>query len=181
VTTALRSLPGPVVVVPAFLAAGYHVRVDIPAQIRRGGRAAVLTPPLGPALVPAAYERLVEAGWRRGAPVVLAAAGSSDPRAVADVAHAASRLGELVGEPVRVAYASASPRIADVAPGRAVASWFLAPGLFHRLATDSGAALVAEPLGTHPLVVDLVVRRYHAGASTSRANSSWKKAGSLTR
>ncbi len=157
-------VPDPVVVVPAFLAAGYHVRVDIPGQIRRSGRPAVLTPCLGPALVPAAHERLVEAGWRRGDPVVLAAAGSSDPRARADVARAAARLGELTGGPVRVGYvAGTGPRIADMAAGYAVASWFLAPGLFHRIAAASGAALVAEPLGAHPLVADLVVRRYRTG------------------
>ncbi|MGH3760871.1 sirohydrochlorin chelatase [Actinophytocola sp.] len=69
----------------------------------------------------------------------------------------------LTGGPVRVGYATGSPRIGEVAPGCAVASWFLAPGLFHGLAVRSGAAVVAEPLGAHPLVVDLVVRRYRAG------------------
>ncbi|MGH3881359.1 MAG: sirohydrochlorin chelatase, partial [Actinophytocola sp.] len=85
IATALASPPFPPgespvpVVVPAFLAAGYHVHVDIPEQIRRSGRPAILTPPLGPSLAPVAHERLVEAGWRRGDPVVLAAAGSADP------------------------------------------------------------------------------------------------------
>ena len=164
VTTALASLPfrAVPVVVPAFLAAGYHVRVDIPEQIRRSGRAAVLTPPLGPSLAGAAYERLVEAGWRRGEPVALAAAGSTDPRARADVARAATRLGALTGGPVRIGYATGRPRIGDVAPGCAVASWFLAPGLFHRLAAASGGRVVAEPLGAHPLVADLIARRYRA-------------------
>jgi sirohydrochlorin ferrochelatase len=167
VTTALRSLPDPVVVVPAFLAAGYHVRVDVPAQIARSGRPAIRTPPLGPALAGAAYERLVEAGWRRGDPVVLAAAGSSDPEALAEVEAAAARLGHLLGDRVRVGYAAtAEPRIDHVVattPGRvAVASWLLAPGRFHRIAARSGAATVTAPIGDHPLAVDLIVARYCA-------------------
>jgi sirohydrochlorin ferrochelatase len=157
-----------VVVVPAFLAAGYHVRVDIPAQIRRSGRPAVVTGPLGTAAVPAAYARLLESGWRRGDPVVLAAAGSSDPAALAEVGAAAERLARLVGGPVRVGYAAtAAPRIADVVAGVrgrvAVASWLLAPGRFHGAATRSGAATVAAPLGDHALVADLVADRYHTG------------------
>jgi sirohydrochlorin ferrochelatase len=42
----------------------------------------------------------------------------------------------------------------------AVASWLLAPGLFHRDVSSSGAEVVADPLGAHPRVVDLIVRRY---------------------
>jgi len=173
VTTALRALPGPVVVVPAFLAAGYHVRVDIPGQLERSGRPALLTPPLGLVAVPAAYARLVESGWRRGEPVVLAAAGSSDPAALASVEAAAERLGRLAGGPVRVGYAAtAAPRIADVVAGTrgrvAVASWLLAPGRFHRAAAQSGAAVVAAPLGS--LVADVVVARYRAGMVESAIN-----------
>lgn len=42
VTTVLDSLGGrPAVVVPAFLAAGYHVRADIPAQVAASGHPAV--------------------------------------------------------------------------------------------------------------------------------------------
>jgi sirohydrochlorin ferrochelatase len=44
---ALAALPGPCVVVPVFLTAGYHVRVDVPAQldatgIRRHGHVSVV-------------------------------------------------------------------------------------------------------------------------------------------
>ncbi|MFD1150544.1 sirohydrochlorin chelatase, partial [Saccharothrix hoggarensis] len=84
VTSVLSGLTGPAVVVPAFLAAGYHVRVDIPAQVAASGHPdAVVTDPIGPALLPALLARLSEAGWRQGDSVVLAAAGSSDPRALA--------------------------------------------------------------------------------------------------
>ncbi|SHG36874.1 sirohydrochlorin chelatase [Streptoalloteichus hindustanus] len=167
----LRGLGGPTVVVPAFLAAGYHVRVDVPGQVAASVRPdAVVTPPLGPhpALVAAAVERLRAVGLRPGDGVVLAAAGSTDPRALADVQRAARLLSAWTGERVRTAYATtAEPGVADaVAALRAerrrvvLASWLLAPGAFHRVLLGAGADAVAEPLGAHTRVVDLVVRRY---------------------
>jgi sirohydrochlorin ferrochelatase len=164
VDSVLRTLRGPAVVVPAFLSAGYHVRADLPAQV---GDRAVLTAPLGPAptLIAALHDRLLTAGWRPGDTVVLAAAGSSDPRALTDVRRAATLLGLRTGTHVRIGYvATAFPRVRDVvgqAVGRvAVASWLLAPGLFHRDVASSGAEVVADPLGAHPRVADLIVRRY---------------------
>ncbi|MEU4740597.1 sirohydrochlorin chelatase [Actinosynnema sp. NPDC023658] len=166
VTTVLSSVTGPAVVVPAFLAAGYHVRVDIPAQVEASGHPDVaITDPIGPALVPALLARLAEAGWTPGDSVVLAAAGSSDPRALADVRAVATALSHRVG-PVTIGYAAtAEPRIGDVvaaASGRvAVASWLLAPGLFHRVVAESGAAVVADPIGAHLRVVEAVLLRYY--------------------
>jgi len=159
VTAALRG--GPAIVVPAFLATGYHVRVDIPARVRASQVDVVVTPPLGADLVPVALHRLRQAGWRPGDPVALAAAGSADPRALADVRAAADRLAVHTG-PVAVGYvATCRPALADVVTSRTVvASWLLAPGLFHRRATESGAAAVAAPLGAHPDVAELVVTRY---------------------
>ena len=50
VTTVLRFARGPAVVVPAFLASGYHVRVDVPAQVAAAGHpSVVVAPALGPA------------------------------------------------------------------------------------------------------------------------------------
>jgi sirohydrochlorin ferrochelatase len=160
-----------VVVVPAFLASGYHVRVDLPEQIERSRRPGVLlAPPLGPAraVVTAAVDRLREAGRRPSDEVVLAAAGSSDPRALEDVRRAARLMSEQVGRQVRVGYvATGRPSVDEVVartPGRvAVASWLLAPGLFHRWLARSGADVVSEPIGAHPLVVDQLLRRYQAG------------------
>ncbi|MCP2259619.1 Sirohydrochlorin ferrochelatase [Streptoalloteichus tenebrarius] len=167
----LRRVRGPAVVVPAFLAAGYHVRVDLPGQIAASERPdAVVTPALGPhpALVAAAAERLRVAGRRPGDAIVLAAAGSSDPRALGDVRRAALLLEAWTGERVRTAFITTSrPRVEDVvAELRAehqrvvISSWLLAPGVFHRALVGSGADAVADPLGAHPRVVDLVVRRY---------------------
>jgi sirohydrochlorin ferrochelatase len=168
VTDVLRSCPGPAVVVPAFLAAGYHVRVDIPARIAAAGVPAVLTPHLGPDLVTVARHRLVEAGWKAGQPVVLAASGSSDAGARAEVYRAARLLGAC-----RVGFvATSSPALAEVlAPGMAVASWFLAPGLFHRRAAAAGAEVTAAPLGAHPAVAELVVRRYRHAVRRSRPDA----------
>ena len=161
----LARVPGPVTVVPAFLASGYHVRVDVPGEVTASRRRDVtVTDALGPhpAVVRAAVTRLREAGWRRGDAVVLAAAGSSDPRAVADVDQAARRLSALVGRRVRVGFlAAGTPRLADLVGGLravgerrvAVASWLLAPGVFHRAALACGADVVADPLKSHPAVV----------------------------
>lgn len=172
VTTVLDSVRGhQAVVVPAFLASGYHVRTDIPAQIAACGHPdVVLADAFGPApeLIEAMRDRLEWAGYRSGDAVVLAAAGSSDPRALAEVRVAADALSMQLGTSVRVGYAAtARPSVSDAvayARGRghrvAIASWLLAPGLFQRRLDDSGAEVVAEPLGVHPGVVDLVLRRY---------------------
>jgi sirohydrochlorin ferrochelatase len=165
VTTVLRSCPGPVVVVPAFLAAGYHVRVDIPAQAAAAGAPAVVTPHLGLDLVPVARRRLLAAGWSPGQPVVLAASGSSDPGARAEV-HAAAR---FLGASGVGFVATSRPALADVVtPDTAVASWFLAPGLFHDRAAGCGARVVAGPLGADPQVADLVVGRYRQAVAGAR-------------
>lgn len=172
----LDRVPGPAVLVPAFLAAGYHVRVDVPGQVADTGRTDVSsTDSLGPhpAVVAAVHERLISAGWRPGDAVVLAAAGSSNPIALADVRRAATLLGTRLGTPVRIGYvATAAPRVPDaVAAARAdapagtriaIAPWLLAPGLFQRSLTESGADLVADPIGDHPRIADLIVRRYLA-------------------
>lgn len=180
-TTVLDSVRGQhVVVVPAFLAAGYHVRTDIPLQIAASGHPrVVLARPFGPApeLAEVMRDRLEWAGYRRGDGVVLAAAGSSDHRALAEVRAAAAMLGRSLCTSVHVGYvASARPRVADavtLARGRgrrvAVASWLLAPGLFQRRVAASGAEVVAEPLGVHPGVVDLVLLRHRQALRQSVA------------
>ncbi|OLT48260.1 cobalamin biosynthesis protein CbiX [Saccharomonospora sp. CUA-673] len=161
------------VVVPAFLAAGYHVRTDIPEQIAASTRpGVVVADAFGPApeLIDVLADRVAQAGFRPGDTVVLAAAGSSDPRALDEVGVAARALAGRLRTPVRVGYAAtAEPTIAEaVAEARAdgggdhrviVASWLLAPGLFQRRLTESGADVVSDPLGTHPGVADLILRR----------------------
>lgn len=177
--TVLAQVDRPAVVVPAFLSSGYHVRVDVPEQVARSGRSDVLvSDPLGPApaLVSALHDRLVAAGWQRGDAVVLGAAGSSDPRALADVQHAAAWLAVRTGGRVRAGLVTTSvPGLTvDHAVARSrldggrvcLATWLLAPGEFHRRLASAGADLVAEPLGAHPAVADVVVQRYRQTLTT---------------
>lgn len=171
---ALATLPGPCVAVPMFLAAGYHVRVDVPSQIGATGRRDVLVGETfgpDPALVGAAADRLRTAGLRDGDAVVLAVAGSSDPGAQADGERAARRLGRSLGRPVTLAtIATGGPRVGEAvgalrsggARRVAVASWLLAPGLFQRTLDRSGADVVGAPIAAHDAVVELVVDRYRA-------------------
>ncbi|GGG12295.1 hypothetical protein GCM10007304_27840 [Rhodococcoides trifolii] len=170
------ALTGSVVLVPAFLASGYHVHADLPREIAASRREAVhVTRALGPdpALADIMVERLRQVGWRPGDPVVLAAAGSSDRRALSDVARAAEQLAVAASTPVVAAYiATGRPRVpcvvarlrANGAERVFVASYLLAPGLFHSRVRDCGATGVTEPLGLHEGVVDLLVSRYRAGA-----------------
>ena len=122
-----------------------------------------------PLLAVALADRLAEAGWRPGDAVVLAAAGSSDPDAVASVHRQAALLAAELGGPVTVGFGSAAePDVATAVaaaraggPGRvAVAPYLLAPGFFANRLRDAGADVLAAPLGAHPAVVDLVLRRF---------------------
>jgi sirohydrochlorin ferrochelatase len=172
-----KSAVGPsAVVVPAFLASGYHVHTDLPSRIAESGHPDVsVMPTLGPdpRLADVMRDRLHEAGWRRGDAVVMAAAGSSDPRARRELQWAAALLAGRVGEVRLGCIATGSPRVGDVvsrlrAAGRRrifIASYLLAPGLFHDRLAGIGATAVTAPLGVHPGVVDLVVERFSRGMS----------------
>jgi len=163
---------GPAILVPAFLARGYHVHVDVPTQVAASGHPDVtVAPALGPdsrvAAVVAA--RLIESGWRPGDSVVLAAAGSSDPIARADLSQAAKMLSELLSAPVTLAFAATGgPSVPEaVAALRSrgasrvvIASYLLADGLFQRRLHDAGADLVTEPIGTHPGIARVVADRF---------------------
>jgi len=172
VSAVLITVAGPVVVVPAFLAAGYHVRTDVPGEVRASGHRAVhVTAALGPAPALAAVQRarLREAGWRPGDGVVLAAVGSRDPLAREDVGTAAQLLSANLGTPVRHGYAVASePTVrqavaqlrSESARRVVISPYLLAPGLFHTKLAEAGADLVAAPMGVHPVLVELLLRRY---------------------
>jgi sirohydrochlorin ferrochelatase len=168
------------VVVPLLLAAGYHVHVDIAEAV--AARPDVLTSPaLGPddRLVDVVLDRLRAAGATPGSRLVLAPAGSSDPRAQADSAEVARRLQVLWGGAVSLGYAAGpAPAVADAVrsaraedPGGpvAVASYLLAPGFFQRRLEESGADVVSEPLAPDRRIVDVVVDRYRAALSEAGA------------
>jgi sirohydrochlorin ferrochelatase len=161
------------VVVPLLLSSGHHTSVDIAAAVaaQAGSRQ---TEPLGthPLIAHVLATRLraaVRGAWRPGDRVVLAAAGSSDPAAAADVDEAAENLRRLVPAPVTVGYASGTgPRVADaVSASRAegarrviAASHMLAPGFFTGLVRRAGADVVSAPLGADPRVAEVIMERY---------------------
>lgn len=166
----LAEIAGPAVLVPAFLASGYHVHTDIPRAVRDAENV-VVTRALGPdpMIADVMRARLVSAGWQAGDPVVFAAAGSSDRRAVADVAHAAKLLGNRIDAWLPVSYAATgTPRPADVIaqiPDERVfiASYLLAHGVFQERLRSAGAFAVADPIGVDQVIVDLLVSRYREG------------------
>ncbi|MBW8764914.1 MAG: sirohydrochlorin chelatase [Geodermatophilales bacterium] len=174
-----------VVVVPLLLSGGYHVHVDIAGAVA-GSEAAVAARPLGPdpRLADVLRDRLVEAGADAGDPVtavVLAAAGSSDPRAVADVEDTADLLQRQWAGPVTTGYGSAArPTVpAAVAAARrggaervVVASYLLAPGHFHDKLADSGADAVTAPLLPDGRIAAVLLDRYDAARTAVPADES---------
>jgi sirohydrochlorin ferrochelatase len=162
-----------VVVVPLLLSSGYHLSQDIGEAAGRAG--VPVAAPLGPdpGLVPAQADRLRAAGVPPGTPVVLAAAGSSDPRAAGDARNQAALLASHLQVPALAAFASAGrPTVGEAVAALAartggpvaVASYLLAPGVFAGRLRASGAAWVSAPLGDHPAVAGLVIERFRAAA-----------------
>jgi sirohydrochlorin ferrochelatase len=190
---ALAGLHGPVVLVPLLLGAGYHVRVDIPDAVAAARALAALGDGAGlgavrvadalgphPLLADALTDRLAEAGWLPGqGPVVLAAAGSTDPDANADAVAMAALLRERhPGTAVVPSYlCAAGPTPAEAvtslrAAGHdrvTVAEYLLSPGFFARKAARSGASATSAPLGPHDAIAQLVTLRYEE--TLSRAGS----------
>lgn len=168
------------VVVPLLLSGGYHVHVDIAAAVANA-EGAVAARPLGPdpRLVAVLRDRLVQAGADPGDPLtalVLAAAGSSDSRAVADVDSTADLLQRTWAGPVTTGYGSAAlPTVPDaVAAARragaervVVAAYLLAPGHFHDKLAATGADAVTAPLLPDGRIAAVLLDRYDAAFEQS--------------
>lgn len=180
-----------VVVVPLLLGAAFHARVDLPGMLHevrarlpllRVLSSEVLGP--DPLLDAAALDRLGTQGG--GSPdalgVVVAGVGSAHAPANAAVARVAAHWrADFAG--VMHAFATCAPDVGSAltrlrAHGVrrfAVVPWFLAPGLLlDRIALHARQVcpevLIAEPMGAHPLVAELVLRRYaQARATAARA------------
>jgi sirohydrochlorin ferrochelatase len=166
------------VMVPLLLSTGHHLNTDLAVAAAAAGLP--VAGPLGPdpRLVPALADRLAEAGVPAGTPLVLAAAGSRDPQAVADASRQAALLSAYWRAPVVAAFASAArPTVEDAVAGLrdrtgqdvAVASYLLSPGLFQGRLARGGARWVSGPLGDHPAVARLVVHRFRTVAQTAPA------------
>ncbi len=173
---ALASSGATAVVVPLLLSPGYHVHVDIAEAVAANGPRAASAEPLGadPRVAELLLRRLAEAGTAPGDAVVVAAAGSSDVRALRAVESVVDRVAARHPGPVSVGYGSAaSPDVgAAVAAARAagaervvVASYLLAPGHFLSRVAASGADVVTAPLAPDPALVAAVLARYRAAAA----------------
>ena len=168
----------PIVVVPLLLSGGYHVHVDIASAVASApGTTATAALGPDPRLAELLVERLRENGSRHEDAVVVAAAGSSDARATADVQVVVDAVRERWDGPVSVGFgAMAAPSVVDAVeraradhPDRrvALAAYLLAPGSFHDRLARVGADVVAEPLVpvrdgvpvVDPRLVDLVLER----------------------
>jgi sirohydrochlorin ferrochelatase len=153
----------PAVVVPLLLSTGYHVQSDIPDAVARhpGTRVARHLGP-HPLLVDALMDRL--GPLAADGSVALVGAGSSRPEAAAEIAATGRLLADRLGRPVSVLTLADDVRSALASlPGPVrVATYLLAEGQFvtslRRAAADR--ATVAEPIGVHPALVELVWRRY---------------------
>ena len=164
------------VVVPLLLSTGYHMAIDVARAVERGralGGDVRAAPALGPdpALVEVLTERLDGCGTEPDEPVLLAAAGSSDPRARADVETVAAALAARRRGPVSAGYLSAAaPTVVEelVRLSRAgpvsVAGYLLAPGFFadrlRRVAAEHGVDRVSAALAPHPMLAELALRRF---------------------
>lgn len=165
------------VVVPLLLSTGYHVRHDVATAVRASDGWSTAAAALGPddALVDVLDDRLAEAGAGPDDAVALAAAGSLNPRAVADVDHVVAALAARRGTPVLAGFLAAQqPSVAgavaalrELHPHRrvALAPYLLAPGVFTGRLAAAGADVVAAPMITGPRGVDariaaLALRRY---------------------
>ncbi|CAM5454185.1 hypothetical protein GCM10010329_33720 [Streptomyces spiroverticillatus] len=173
----LATLHGDVVLVPLLLGTGFHLRIDIPEALAaaphvRARIAAALGP--HPLLASALADRLREAAVPADGPVVLASAGSSDPRSRADTAAMADLLADRLGRPAVASYlCGGTPTPADAvaalhAQGHrevAVSSYLMTPGFFARKAAATTGTVASAPLGAHDAVARLVLDRYEAACA----------------
>jgi sirohydrochlorin ferrochelatase len=191
-----RTTGRPAIIVPAFLSRGYHVRADLAAHVATSGhRSVVVAPALGPSgeIARIVSDQLVQCGWRPEDSVILAAAGTSDAHAQADLHTTATLLSALTGSRVSLGFAATGDpqlreAVARVRPrarrsgGRVVvASYLLADGLFQERLHSCGADLVSRPLGTHPGLARLIANRFRrampsalgpSGRQVSRGSSA---------
>jgi len=168
----LPTVDGPAVVVPILLSTGYHVKADIPAIV--GDRpATAISPPLGPdpRISRVVYLRLTQARTEGQGDdgVVLIAAGSSDPDARAELIEVARQVERWNHFPVSIGQLTDADPFAHAGRVSQVANYLLAPGYFNdMLHLLASAEVIADPIGAHPLVADVIIDRYETTARTLR-------------
>jgi sirohydrochlorin ferrochelatase len=168
----LPTVNGPAVVVPILLSTGYHVKADIPAIV--GDRPdTAISPPLGPdpRISRVVYLRLIQARTEGQGDdgVVLIAAGSSDPDARAELTEVARQVERWNHFPVSIGQLTDPDPFAQAGPVDQVANYLLAPGYFNdKLHLLANAEVIADPIGAHPLVADVIIDHYDAAAQSLR-------------
>ncbi len=176
----LNGVSGEAVVTPLLLANAYHARFDIPRQIARCTTPYEVwqAPVLGedPRLVSLLRQRVTELGVSRlddRVGVLVAAIGSSDPKANARTARVAPRLMTGTGWAAAATgfVTRPEPSLAEAAEQLrrrgarrlVIAPWFLAPGRLpdrvRHFAQGAGIEM-AEPLGAHRLVAETALDRF---------------------
>jgi sirohydrochlorin ferrochelatase len=164
---ALAAIDRPVVVVPLLLSRGFHVHHDLHGMVENRADA-VVAAPLGPdpRLAEVLAERLPAAS---DLPVILAVAGSRDPRSLTDAEAMATVLRASLGRRVELAFLAArQPDLLTALaehPDAVVSTYLLARGYFFDLAERQAAGRrLTLPLldgGAVPdALVDLVVARF---------------------
>jgi sirohydrochlorin ferrochelatase len=162
------------VVVPAFLANAHHVRVDVPREVEaaqsQSSVALVVTMPIG---TDGALLQLLDESLPSG-PVMLAVAGTRDPRAQAQLERVAARWSRRRAAPVMVAHASlGTPSVPDALVAlegdgherAAIASFVLFPGVLpDRIKAEAGDRFVTGPLYSSPAAVSVIVDRIRSAA-----------------
>lgn len=169
----MDELTTPAVVVPLLLSTGFHMTTDLPNAVERARVPVALAPALGPdpLLARTQVVRLLLAGAQPEQDVVLVAAGSRDRAAVADLEEARDHLAAAWSGRVRLAaLAGPLPRPVEVVrPGDAVSPYLLAEGHFAGRVRDEcrEAAVIADVLGPHPLLAELVAARAAAAVAAA--------------
>ncbi|MBW8761380.1 MAG: cobalamin biosynthesis protein CbiX [Microbacterium sp.] len=164
-------LDGPLVIVPLLLSSGFHVHHDLHG-IAKTRPSTVIADPMGPdpRLADVLAQRLPEGQD----PVILAVAGSRDPRSLTDAEGMGALLEERLGRDVHLAYLAARqpdlPSALAEHPDAIVSTYLLAQGYFFDLARRQAPdrALTMPLLDGGPVpqpLIDLVVARYEAAAA----------------
>lgn len=164
-------LDGPLVIVPLLLSSGFHVHHDLHG-IAKTRPSTVIADPMGPD--PLLAEVLVQRLPAGDDPVILAVAGSRDPRSLTDAEGMGALLAHHLGRAVHLAYLAARqpdlPTALAEHPNAIVSTYLLAQGYFFDLAQRQAAdrALTMPLLDGGPVpqpLVGLVVARYEAAAA----------------
>lgn len=167
----------PSVVVPLLLSTAHHLLHDLPLVAASSAHHVSVTPALGPHPLVAAAQasRLIAAGARPGRPVVMVALGSSDPSVDRHLERAAMLLADSWTGPVELATLEGRGARPEqvVRRGTVVSPYLLTPGAdatrVREQSLAAGAAVVADVIGAHRFVADLVARRFRISAQASAA------------